>query len=149
MHHIQILSIEAARWAIKCSPNLKVSNIATREVDEKVLSVFGEGILRTASNKRSALKALGSKLKQIYQAFQKAPQLWAKFKEVLGIKSNNVVTLYFEFSRKFQKLLDQGSKWWSGVKSKLSKQSKIMHFLFLYASQAPTLSGVLEKIVDA
>jgi hypothetical protein len=61
MHHIQILSIEAARWAIKCSPNLKVSNIATREVDEKVLSVFGEGILRTASNKRSALKALGSK----------------------------------------------------------------------------------------
>jgi hypothetical protein len=147
-HYHRNISLRASMWAIQNSPNTRVSSTITREIDVRVLSVFGEGMLRQAHDKTAIFKVLGKKLKELYQAFQKAPQLWEKFKEILGITTTNPVKLYMELSKKFQGLLDEGAKWWKSVKSKLKKDSKIMHFLFLYASNAPTLTSIVESIIE-
>lgn len=141
--------LEASRWAIRTSSTGRTAHITVREIDDRVLSVFGEEVIRCAGlDKKAILKGLGKKLKEIYQAFQKAPDLWAKFKDMLGITSTNPLTLYAELSKKFQALLDDGAKWWEGVKNKLKKDSKIMHFLFLYASDAPTLTSIVESLIE-
>lgn len=147
-HYHRNLSLRASMWAIQNSPNTRVSSTITREIDVRVLSVFGEGMLRQAHNKTAIIKGLGKKLKELYQAFQKAPTLWEKFKEVLGITSTNPATLYFELSEKFQNLLDEGARWWSSLKKKMQKDSKIMHFLFLYASNAPTFTSIVESVLE-
>jgi len=147
-YYYRSVSLEASRWAVSNSPNMRVSSVVTREIDARVLSVFGEGMLRQAQDKTALVKMIGKKLKELYLAFQKAPKMWEKFKELLGISSTNPVTLYFELSKKFQNLLDEGAKWWKSVKSKLRKDSKILHFIFLYASNAPTLTSVVKNIID-
>lgn len=143
------LSLEASRWAIKTSRTSKTASVVGREINEKVLSVFGLNMIRLAGlQKTSILKGLGVKLKVLYEGFQKAPDLWKKFKDMLGIISTNPISLYKELSEKFQRLLDEGREWWEGVKSKIKKDSKIMHFIFLYASNAPTLTSVVQSLIE-
>lgn len=143
------LALEASRWVIKTSPKSKIASIAGNEIDENILSVFGEGMLRYASiRKVSILKGLGRKLKEIYDAFQKAPDLWKKLKEMLGVVSTNQISLYYEFSEKFQGLLDDGERWWAGVKSEMEKDSKIIRFVFQYAANAPTLTSIVQSVID-
>jgi len=141
-------ALEASKWAVESSSSHRTASVVLHELDEKVLSVFGEGIIRCAGlDKEAIIKGLGKKLKEIYQAFQKAPDLWEKFKDMLGITTTNPIKLYTELSKKFQALLDEGAKWWEGAKSKLKKDSKILHFLFLYASDAPTLTSIVQSIL--
>lgn len=147
-YYEQKVALSAANWAIKNSSLKKVSKKTSREIDAKVLSVFGQCMLRQAQDKTAIFKMVAKKLKELYQAFQKAPQLWEKLKENLGITTTNPIKLYAELSKKFQKLLDDGSKWWKSLKSKLKKDSKIMHFLFLYASNAPTFTSIVENLIS-
>jgi hypothetical protein len=142
------VSLKCSLLAIKGSPRAKVSSQITRELDVRVLSVFGEGMLRVARNKEAMIGGLTKKLKQLYQAFQKAPNLWNKFKEVLGVTATNSVDMYFEVSKKFQNLLDEGAKWWARVKARMKKESKIIHFIFLYASNAPTFTSIVNGILQ-
>ena len=57
------------------------------EIDARVLSVFGDQIVKTAG-----ITGIFKKLKDLYKAFQKAPKLWTKFKQQLGIKGKNTFT---------------------------------------------------------
>lgn len=144
------VAFDASKWAIQNTPYSKTSSIKiAREVNARVLSVFGEAMLRHASTNKTALvKMLGKKLKELYQAFQKAPKLWENLKEKLGISSTNTVKIYWELSKKFQGLLDNGKKWWDGLKKKLSKDSMALKFLFMYASNAPTFTSIVSSIVS-
>jgi hypothetical protein len=144
------VAFEASNWAIRNTPYSKTSSTkVARELNVRVLSVFGEAMLRHASpNKTALVKMLGKKLKELYQAFRKAPKLWMELKKKLGIVSTNTVKIYLELSKKFQELLDNGKKWWDNLKKKLSKDSMMLKFLFMYASNAPTLTSVVEDIVS-
>ena len=113
------------------------------EIDGRVLSVFGDQIVRTAG-----IKGLFKKLKDLYKAFQKAPKLWAKFKQQLGIKGKNAITIYKELSEKLNSYLDEGKKLIDSKIKKIKDSSDIVSFIFLYASKAPTLSDVLKKAIE-
>ena len=114
------------------------------EIDARVLSVFGDQIVKTAG-----IKGLFKKLKDLYKAFQKAPKLWTKFKQQLGIKGKNALTIYKELSEKLNEYLDEGKRLIDAKIKKIKDSSEIISFIFLYASKAPTLSSLLKKVIDA
>jgi len=119
--------------------------LASTGIHREALVVFGEHIVKTAG-----LGGMKSKLLQIYNAFKRLPKMWESFKEMLGIKTKdgwtNAVSLYREFSDKLSRFLDEGKTWWAKKKQKLRESSKILHFIFLYSENAPTISTLLEKI---
>jgi hypothetical protein len=138
------IALAASYLAIKSSSYCKTSSLVTRELDVRSLSVFGEGILRFGSHTKKGL--LVKKLKEIYQGFQKAPNLWQIFKDKLGITAG--IDMYWQLSKKFQVLLDRGKDWWRATANKLKKKSKLIHFLFLYASDAPTFTSIVQSIIN-
>lgn len=113
------------------------------ELNATTLIPFGNQIVKYGS-----IKGLVGKIKQIYEGFQKMPDLWEKFKDMLGITSTNIVALYKELNQKFSAFLEEGKKWVSHHKENLSKKSSYIYFMFLYIEHAPTLTGSIKKLLE-
>lgn len=123
--------------------NHSIRKASLSDLDDRVLSVFGEQIYKSAG-----IKGLGSKLKALYTAFMKTPKLWNALKEKLEITSKNPLTLYRELSDKLDAYLEEGKKWINSKVKKIRSSSKMVEFMFIYAENAPTLSDLISKILD-
>ena len=138
----------ACREAVRTSPRVRTASayLVRQELNEITLIPFGNQILK-GSVKRASIKGLVSKIKEIYQGFQKAPKLWEQFKEMLGITSTNVLSLYKELSTKFEKFLDEGKKWIDSKKKSLEDKYAFVRFFFAYANNAPTLTSLVTDLI--
>lgn len=134
----------ACRVAVYTSPKIKTASAGAvrKELNEITLRPFGTQIV-----KRGSIKGLVSKLKQIYEAFQRMPDLWIKFKEMLGITATGTIALYKELNSKFEKFLEAGKKWIDDTKKHLEDKHEFFKFFFLYASDAPTLTSIVKNAI--
>jgi len=137
--------ILACKVAVYTSPKIRTASATAvrKELNELTLRPFGNQIV-----KRGSIKGLVSKLKQIYQAFQKMPDLWVKFKEMLGITATSTIALYKELGSKFEAFLETGKKWIDDTKKHLEDKHEFFKFFFLYASNAPTITSVVKDAIN-
>jgi len=133
----------ACQIAVHKSIKYKTASHLRQELNATTLIPFGNQIVKYGS-----IKGLVGKIKQIYEGFQKMPNLWEKFKEKLGITATNVVSLYKQLNEKLSEYLEEGKKWIDGHKQKLAKENKLIYFMFLYADKAPTITGSIKKLIE-
>jgi len=141
MNLIKIACILAVKNSVKYK-SASASHIR-HELNATTLIPFGNQIVKYGS-----IKGLTSKIKQIYEGFQKMPNLWEKFKEKLGITATNIVSLYKQLNEKLSAYLEEGKNWIDGHKQNLSKENKLFYFMFLYADKAPTITGSIKELLE-
>jgi hypothetical protein len=129
--------------AIKTTPMVKGASIVRRDLNINTLEVFGKHIVKTAG-----FGGLASKIKQLYEAFQKMPEYWGKFKEMLGITAINTWEAIKEFDNKFGAFLELGKKQLKSILSKLDKDFDAVHFFIKAYNDMPTFTNVIHYVVD-
>jgi len=129
--------------AIKTTPMIKGASLVRRDLNINTLEVFGKHIVKTAG-----FGGLAIKLKQLYEAFQKMPEYWTKFKEMLGITAINTWGYIKEFDEKFGAFLELGKKQLKGIVSKLDKDFDAVHFFIKAYNDMPTFTNVIHYILD-
>ncbi len=129
--------------AIKTTPMIKGANLVRRDLNINTLEVFGKHIVKTAG-----FGSLTIKLKQLYEAFQKMPEYWDKFKEMIGITATNTWESIKEFDRKFGAFLENGKAQLKSMFSKLGKEFDAVHFFVKAYNDMPTFTNVIHYVVD-
>lgn len=127
--------------AIKTTPMIKGASLVRRDLNINTLEVFGKHIVKTAG-----FGGLAIKLKQLYEAFQKMPEYWDKFKEMLGITATSTWNAIKEFDKKFGEFLEKGKKGLSSIISKLDKEFETVHLFIKVYNDIPTFTTLLKKI---
>lgn len=129
--------------AIKTTPMIKGASLVRRDLNINTLEVFGKHIVKTAG-----FGGLATKLKQLYEAFQKMPEYWTKFKEMLGITATNTWEAIKEFDKKFGAFLGKGKAQLKSMLSKLDKEFDAVHFFLKAYNDMPTFTNVIHYVVD-
>lgn len=113
-----------------------VSKMA-KEFTPEVLLAFTTPIKKSGS--------ITKYLKAIWGAFSSAPKLWEKFKQQLGIKSSNVLSLMKELPKKIKQLFKEGEKLLKKAASKMFNSAKDFLQVFSKVSQnLPSVQGWVE-----
>jgi len=130
-------------------PEHTMRQAGLNDFSAEILAVFGYQMIGNSNGRTASLKGLASKLTQLYKVFVIEPKLWTKFKEMIGIpEGTSLLALPKMFKQKLEEYLEKGKKWWDSVKAKMQKNSTVMRFIFLYASNAPTFSSLIDKVVE-
>jgi hypothetical protein len=129
--------------AIKSTPMIKGASLVRKDLNINTLEVFGKHIVKTAG-----FGGLAIKLKQLYEAFQKMPEYWGKFKEMLGLTATTTWEAIKEFDKKFGEFLDKGKKALSSIVSKLDKEFETVHIFIKVYNDIPTFTTLLKKVTS-
>lgn len=115
-----------------------------RDFTPEVLAAFGEAfVLNTATSERhkvALLGGLGRKLKQIWRLIKKAPQVWPKIKEFLGVESAR------EIPRKIKEWGSRGLKYLKKALGGVLKSNPITALYFVPRDKMPSLTDMVKRI---
>jgi hypothetical protein len=129
--------------AIKNTPLTKSASIVRRELNINTLEVFGRHIVKTAG-----FGSLSIKLKQLYEGFQKMPEYWNRFKEMIGMSAISTWEQIKEFDKKFGAFLEKGKLELKSILSKLDKEFEIVHIFIQVYNDIPTLTNMLHSLIE-
>jgi len=111
----------------------------------EVLSAFGEAMLPLPSGTRVA--AVSRKLKQLWDMFQRAPDMWQRFKDMLGIRASGTVGLLRELPGKIKSWLKDGRRYLEKVGKKFREIPVVALYLDV-ARKMPGVTDLLTKLLD-
>lgn len=103
MAHSDIMRIRTASLS-------KRAQQVRNEFSVELLEAFATPFIGRIAAKGIGIKDIAKKVKDIWGAFKKAPKYWDNFKEMLGIKSKNVLGLVAELPKKLMAFFKQGIK---------------------------------------
>jgi len=115
------------------------------ELSVEVLSAFGEAMLPLPSGTRVA--AVSRKLKQLWDMFQRAPDMWQRFKDMLGIRASGTVGLLRELPGKIKSWLKDGRRYLEKVGKKFREIPVVALYLDV-ARKMPGVTDLLTKLLD-
>jgi hypothetical protein len=122
---------------------------ALRDFTPEVLGVFGEAFLLPSMDTRKShvrvaiFKGLGSRLKSLYQLFKKAPQLWVKIKEVLGIENLR------DIPKKLKSWAKQGMKSLKKSLKSLVVGNPLVALYFVPKNKLPGVGDLLNRVTKS
>jgi hypothetical protein len=112
-----------------------------RELTAEVLASFGDAVIggpvRTAS--------LTTRLKQLWDMFQSAPQKWEEFKKLLGVKATSWVGAARELPGKIRSLIADGKKWLAKAGELLVKKVPLLRLYFDIGLKFPNVGDWMQK----
>ena len=136
----QVLKAPISRRASRDKAAAKVR----AEMTLPVLEAFAFGYnIRTAG-----IKGLARKLKEIWQAFQSAPEKWEEFKKNLGVKATSKLGLMKELPKKISEVFKKGADILKRVGKKLIKQFPFLEIYFKVVPNLPSVQGYLSELAN-
>lgn len=137
----RFLARSAAEEAIRTAS--RVHTAAAHRVREEltvnVLASFAEGIHTAGS--------FTSRLKQVYEAFQKVPKAWADFKHMLGVKGDGLIALVKELPGKIKHMLQEGQKFLVKLGQKFRELPAVAIYLDVLKATG-SVAGHLSKLFE-
>lgn len=118
------------------------------EFSVELLEAFAYPFVGRIAAKGIGVKDIAKKVKDIWGAFKKAPKYWNKFKEMLGIKSKNIVGLIAELPKKLMGFFKQGMKAiGTATKSLVKSLGDFVKIFAAISSKTAIFNQLMEKIM--
>lgn len=140
----RVASIELPRQARRD----RIAAAVRAELTPDVLAAFASGSLdRVASDLRFAT-SVGQRLETLWRAFQTAPQAWADFKRMLGIKADSLVSVMRELPGKIRAFMAAGKKYLEHLGERLVDAVPALRIYLDARDKLPSLGQWLEQMVN-
>jgi hypothetical protein len=125
----------------------KAAALVRRELTAEVLEAFASAALdRVASDLRLAA-GIGQRLEVLWRAFQEAPNAWADFKRMLGVKGDSWLTVVRELPGKIKAFAANGKKYIENIGHKLANSVPALRIYLDAAGKLPALGDWLTKVI--
>ena len=120
----------------------------SREFSVELLEAFAFPFQGRIAAKGIGIKDIAKKVKAIWGAFKKAPKYWDQFKEMLGVKSKNLLGLVAELPKKLMAFFKQGMKAIGTAAKTLTKSfGDFIKVFSAISSQTALFNQLMEKIM--
>lgn len=116
-----------------------------REMTAEVLAAFGEAVVDDPHLK---VANLSRKLKQLWQAFQSAPQQWEQFKSMLGVKATNFLGVARELPSKIKGMFREATKYLAKVGKLLHDKIPLLRLYLDVGVRLPSVGDWLKQAVQ-
>lgn len=140
----------ACEKALTQTSMIRTSSHIKNEITLEVIEVIARHMTANSHHdftQRKAFFSLVKKVKKILEIFKKAPQAWTKFKEMLGVTSNNPIMLVKQIDKKLGELLEEGKKKLANVAKNVLKELPILRLLGEVLDEKNTWERLIDNAI--
>jgi len=114
-----------------------------RELTAEALEAFGEAALDSGVK----VASIGSKLKELWEVFQSAPQKWEEFKKMLGIRTSGTIGAMRELPRKIREMISKSRKALFELGSHLREKIPLLKLYLDVGVKLPSVGDWLQELL--